>query len=278
MNKMKIISNPIMLTLCIVFSGKNTASTDVSVVQIRSDSCQTKTIVSRGEELVYEIKWSFIKLGTIRLQTFPNYSAKAFIDSYAGQPFVDIHSINETEMDTSFFSNSSWGIEKKGKFWQGLNYRNDAMNKCLLVEEMYQKDVQSQPSKYKVKDTLQLPSASYLDGLSVVYYPRAMSHTIRTVDVPTIVNGKLGTITFRFGKSSGTESISVIQYPVRVIEVDGTLSVKGIFGLTGDFQGWFSDDSAAVPIKAKVKVLLGYVTVELIQWKRAEWEPPKVSF
>jgi hypothetical protein len=44
--------------------------------------------------------------------------------------------------------------------------------------------------------------------------------------------------------------------------------------MTGEFTGWFSDDEAAVPIKGKLNVLLGSVTVELIQWKRDSWSPP----
>jgi hypothetical protein len=45
--------------------------------------------------------------------------------------------------------------------------------------------------------------------------------------------------------------------------------------MTGDFVGWFSDDAAAVPIKGKLKVLLGNVTVELIRWNRKGWNPPQ---
>jgi hypothetical protein len=59
-----------------------------------------------------------------------------------------------------------------------------------------------------------------------------------------------------------------------VVEVHGNTSAVGVFGMTGEFTGWFSDDEAAVPIKGELKVLLGTVTVELIGWKRSGWSPP----
>ena len=47
-----------------------------------------------------------------------------------------------------------------------------------------------------------------------------------------------------------------------------------IFGLTGVFEGWFSDDAASVPISAKMHVLIGSVRIELLRWKRSNWTPP----
>jgi hypothetical protein len=231
-------------------------------------------VVDGGEELVYEVSWTFIKLGTIRLRTFPNYTAKAYIDSYEGLPFVDLHSIHETEMDSSFFSRGSRSIEKKGDDWWGLNYVYDLPNKRLFVEETYQKDVQSLPHTRQLRDTLHLPSSAFLDGLSIGYYPRSMIHSAGTVDVPTVLYGKAGVTTFQFADKRTTERIDALDEPVRVLEVDGTTTMEGIFGMTGDFTGWFSDDSACVPIKGKLKVLIGNVTVELMQWNRAGWNPP----
>ena len=48
-----------------------------------------------------------------------------------------------------------------------------------------------------------------------------------------------------------------------------------IFGLTGYFEGWFSNDEASIPIVAKMKVLIGNITLELKSWKREGWIPPK---
>jgi proteasome assembly chaperone (PAC2) family protein len=45
-------------------------------------------------------------------------------------------------------------------------------------------------------------------------------------------------------------------------------------GLTGEFEGWISDDSAAIPILAEVKIALGSIWIELESWTRPGWSPP----
>jgi hypothetical protein len=66
-----------------------------------------------------------------------------------------------------------------------------------------------------------------------------------------------------------------VEYPVDVVKFEGVAEFKGIFGLTGEFTGWFSNDDARVPIKANMEVIIGSVTIELMQWKRAGWLPPR---
>jgi hypothetical protein len=62
-----------------------------------------------------------------------------------------------------------------------------------------------------------------------------------------------------------------------VVKFDGKLDFTGIFGLSGEFEGWFSNDEARVPILAKMKVLIGSVTIELMSWKRKGWAPPRAQ-
>jgi hypothetical protein len=235
----------------------------------------SKTVIGDGEEYVYEVSWTVFKLGTIRLKASPRYTVEARIDSYPSVPFVDLHSAHYSEMDSAFYSVASHTAEKKEKDWWGLNYIYDLPQKRLIVEETHQRDPSQPPFARQVKDTLKLPTRSFVDGLAIAFYPRLFIHSVKTVDVPTVLYGKIGTTTFEFTKNKTTEDIDAVDYPVRVVEVSGTTTAVGIYGMTGDFTGWFSDDTAAVPIKGKLKVLLGSVTLELVKWNRPGWNPPK---
>ena len=242
--------------------------------RILSTAESGKAVLATKEDLVYEVSWTIFKLGTIRLRTNTDYSADAFIDSYEGLPFVDLHSYNHTQMDSMFFSKGSHAVDKKDTDWVGFDYVTDVAHKRVRIEEIHQKDVHSAPYDRTVRDSIQLQSMDFLDGLSIGYYPRALIHTRDTAKVQTILYGKLGTTTFYFSGKKSEEKIDAVERPVRVIEVPGTTTVEGIYGMTGAFTGWFSDDSAGVPIKGKLKILLGNVNVELIQWKRPGWQPP----
>jgi len=59
------------------------------------------------------------------------------------------------------------------------------------------------------------------------------------------------------------------------LNFDGNAEFTGIFGLNGPFEGWFSNDPAQIPIKAKMKVILGSINIELKKWQRTGWNPPQ---
>ena len=235
----------------------------------------SKTVIGDGEEYTYEVSWTVFKLGSIHLKVFPRYAVDARVDSYPSVPFVDLHSDHYSEMDTCFYSVGSRTSEKKENDWWGLNYIYDLPQKRLIVEETHQKDPDSPPFSAQVKDTLILPSARFVDGLAIAFLPRLYIHTVTTLAVPTVLYGKIGTTTYHFTGERTTESIEAVENPVKVVEFEGNTTAVGIFGMTGDFTAWFSDDDAAVPIKGKLKVLLGSVTVELVKWNRKGWNPPQ---
>jgi hypothetical protein len=240
----------------------------------RRGTLPSQAVVDNGEVLTYEVRWTFFKLGSITIHTRRNYTAEAHVDSYEGVPFVDLHSIHYTTMDSFFFSRGCRSVEKQDDGWKGLEYVYDLPGRTLTVEETTLKDPSAAPSSRKPVGSVSLRDTSFLDGVSIAYFPRMFVHTNRTVEVPTVLYGKIGMTTFYFTNNKTTEKIDAVDSPVRLIEVEGTTTVQGIYGMTGDFRGWFSDDSAAVPIKGRLKVLLGEVEVELIQWNRKGWNPP----
>ncbi len=49
--------------------------------------------------------------------------------------------------------------------------------------------------------------------------------------------------------------------------VSGKADINGLYGLSGKFSGYFSDDSFSVPVLAKLNVLIGSVTCKLVEYK-----------
>jgi hypothetical protein len=240
------------------------------------------TVMMPGEELVYEVSWSMFKLGRIRVKVSPVpskgsvYSAVAFSDSY-DLPFVDFHAFSTSEMDSSLFSYGSTLFEKRDSDWFRQVYTFSPSTGVYVTESAFVRDVQSRPQQPPKNDTLQLPYTRFQDGTSILYFARARVHEQRAIGVPTLVRGKAGKTNFYFPGERTTETIDAVSYPIKVIQFEGKAEFEGIFGLTGDFTGWFSDDDAAVPIKAKMKVLLGNIWLELKEWKRGSWLPPKAE-
>jgi hypothetical protein len=240
-------------------------------------------VVFEGEDLLYEVRWSIFKIGTIRLKTLKAlrdsssvlYSAVTFIDSYEGVPFVNLHALTYTEMDTLFASRRTQSLEKTRDRWWVLHYIFDPPSGRVFVEESWQNDLHTPPPTTRIIDTLTVDMRNVEDSFSLAFFARAHARSSMNTSVPLIVGGKVGAAHLWFNPKPSKESIDAVDYPVRVVELNGRLDVEGIFGLSGDFTGWFSDDEARVPIKGKVKVILGSVIIELKEWSRKGWVPPR---
>ncbi len=229
-----------------------------------------------GEELVYNVRYGFIDLGqvrikagkTVREQGHTYFQGEAVIQSYQGVPFVDLHAIYQSSFDSLGFSRHFLGKSREDESWSFSEYFFQYDSSRVIME------MGSTDHVVERRDTMNLET-NYHDGLSLFFYAREKLFSGKKLTIPTLVKEKKGTTLIDFRVERGVVESDFIDYPVDVIGFDGTAQFVGIFGLTGDFEGWFSNDSARVPIKANMKVIIGSVTIELVSWKREGWEPPK---
>lgn len=231
-----------------------------------------------GEELTYEVSYSFFSLGTVRVQILDTivkagatlYQAKAFMDSYSGVPFVDLHYVFYSEIDRAYYSHYFSGLNTKDpKNTPFSDYVFDYTRNRVSTDKGIR---QFRENSVKGTDTI---SSYYQDGLSLLYFARGNVHSKSTANIPTFVNEKKVNTYFNFMNKRTSSEISAINYPIRTVELEGRAEFVGVFGLTGGFTGWFSDDDAAVPIVAKMEVIVGSVRLELKRWNRPGWVAPR---
>ncbi len=229
-----------------------------------------------GEELTYNVRYGFIDLGQVRITTinkvrtatFVGYNCKARIDSYQGVPFVDLHATFESLMDSSIFSRTFLGKTKEDKSWEFSRYTFDYPHSMVILE------TGNKDTVVEHRDTLEV-NEPYNDGLSLFFFAREHLMSGTQMNIPTLVKEKKVNTSISFSSKRTSVDIDGIDYPIDVVHFDGTAGFVGIFGLTGDFEGWFSNDAARVPVLAKMKVIIGSVTIELMRWKRPGWTPPR---
>lgn len=248
------------------------------------DSTLNTGFLQVGEELTYEARWWFIKLGTIRTkvvseQTEKNgkrYYCAAYIDSYSGIPFVNLHAIFQSTIDRQCYSYSFVGREQEGNRWEVLRYRYDRQNNVIFIDKGTAENNVSDDFQIEKTDTIGIDK-KIQDGLSLLYFARANVRNEKSITVPTMINQTQGATVLNFPGKQASVEIDAVEYPVDVIEFDGDAKFKGIFGFNGPFKGWFSNDAAQIPIKAKTNVMIGSINIELIHWTRPGWEPPKAQ-
>lgn len=229
-----------------------------------------------GEELIYNVRYTFLDLGQIRIRTIARerqggvttFSTLAYIDSYRNVPLVDLHAIFESRIDSTVFSRGFTGKVKQDNVWDFARYHFD-YDRQRVVMEMGNRD-----TVVAKRETLAV-EGRWQDGLSLFFFARDRLFAGRGVNVPCLVKEEKVNTFINFDRRRDEVEIDAVDHPIDVVGFEGTAEFTGIFGLTGDFSGWFSNDDARVPILAKMKVIIGSVTIELMSWKRPGWSPPR---
>lgn len=230
-----------------------------------------------GEEITYLVKYLFFEIGEVRLKVMDVYFESgdtifktiAYIDSYEGLPFVNLHQIYESEFNQHqvprMFRGTVYGDEDTSI----TRYTFDQNHSSVRVYRG-----RKNPSEIWV-DSLAILRGIHQDGLSIFYYARMRTGQNRSYDIPCFVNEKSERTILNFYSESKPIKVNSVDYEVDCVRLDGKTDFVSIFGLTGEFEGWFSNDIYAVPLLAKMKVIIGNITLELIDWNKNEWIPPK---
>ena len=254
------------------------ALTTLVVLATGVRSAENKTIYP-GEELVYRVSYLNITLGTIRTLTEPYTTIdgrkaakiKIWIDSHPNIPFVSLHSIYESWMDTTatYSYRFQANTEVDDNEWEFDKYQFDYKKRTIVMEKWRNKK-KVQEKKFDIKK-------HYNDGSSILFAARSMLYSGKSYRIPTtIMDEVVSTIVNFQGKVEETE-IDAVEYPIRTVYLNGDANWTGIYGMTGRFEGWFSDDEARIPIKAKMNLYVGAATIELQSWKRGSWKPPMMK-
>ncbi len=231
-----------------------------------------------GEVLEYEVSYLGILLGTIKMSVDKTdtlrgnniVKAKANIDTAPGIPFVEFHSIFETWMDASAQHSHQFvaSSRKPDNTWEYTRYDFLYPQTKIHIEEG--------TKQAKAKELDIVTQKRWSDGLSLFFFAREFVKSGRFVNVPTAIMSDTSRTLINF-RDVQREAITVpaSKTPIRTVYFKGEAKWRGIYGLEGNFEGWFSDDDARIPIRAKMKVLVGKVDINLVRWKRANWTPPQ---
>jgi hypothetical protein len=241
------------------------------------DTSFSSAFLQVGEELRYRVSYWFFGLGEIKVrlsdkfqeQGKTRYRAEAWIDSYSGNPFVNLHEVYESEFDSALTAYHFEGRWLTDDVWHYVTYDFDYDSNRVLIQRGRYDSL-----KVERYDTIGI-DRPYQDGLSLLYFARAYVGNGSKMIVPTFIKEKKGKTYFDFSIETDDEEIDSVSYPIDVLKFKGEANWVGVFGLTGGFEGEFSNDGARIPIVARMKVIIGSVKLKLQDWKRGGWIAPR---
>ncbi len=228
-----------------------------------------------GEDLTYVVKYAFFNLGEIRFKIVGKeiingitvFKTVAYIDSYEGLPFVTIHQVYESFIDSSYFPLSFLGT---------MMDDDTTYTEYSFVGDSVIHVVKGNPNTKQVSvDSLINVNKGFQDGLSILYFARMNTGRDTTLFVPCFVNENQEIATLNIYSDHEEIEIDAVDYGIDCLKLDGSTNFVSVYGFTGEFEGCFSNDKYSIPIVASMNVLIGHVTLELINWNVNDWDPPE---
>lgn len=249
----------------------------VLLLFISSRTFSQSEVLYDGEELYYEVNYSFINIGWAKFNTekVPGkenfFICRAKLKSNNSMPIVDVDydfiseiEVKDNQLITHRFTAYEYKDGKKSTLVCDFNYDSSFV---------YLKKIGSDNNTDIDKKIL--TSTRFQDGLSIFYFARYNTSKDRSEFVPVMMHTDTSLMKIDYSTKRTDVEIGESDYDIASYYLEGFSYFKAVFGLTGDFSGWFSYDEARIPLKAKLQVEIGSITLELKSWKHGSWQPPK---
>ncbi|HRI86302.1 MAG TPA: DUF3108 domain-containing protein [Ignavibacteria bacterium] len=246
-----------------------------SLIKINSVIAQSK-VLQVGEELNYSVNYGFIEIGKVNIKMTGSrqagnnviYTSVCSMKSNKGIPFVELNSIFESDMlyngnDLYTVRFKATEIKEEGKIIIEYRFNYDSNYVYVLKENLGNKEIDRNiPFNQNVK---------FQDGLSLFYKSRLNSFSQENFLIPVFMNESETSVNYYFTSKKDEIFVPVFDGELQTYRCNGMANFEGVFGLSGEFAGWFSDDDARVPLKSQMNVIIGSVTLELTSFKRSGW-------
>lgn len=235
------------------------------------------TVFEDGEELYYEVYYAFINVGWVKFNTEKvigkkdTYECRAKLKSNDAVPFINVDyefksriEINNNTVRPVYFESRELDDSKVAVITYNFNYDSGFV------------DIKKVGFNSQIEYSKRLWTRTiFQDGLSIFYFARYNFTGTQRLNIPVLINQDSIGVALNYNTDKTDVNVDDIKYDISSLLLEGNTDYELVYGLTGNFEGWFSNDNSKIPLKAKFKVKIGNVTLELKSWKRQSWTPPK---
>lgn len=229
---------------------------------------ETSDILRWHEIFTYEVRYSFFKLGEVKVEVVgdtlyngnKSWYIRTVITSNSGIPFVGRE---ENRYNSIFMETDS--LPQSQMYWRDN------------VDEEEYDDIRYEFSQADMKvyareedgrlDTLDLEPYGSSGQMSFII-GRLYTGTETLLQLPLYISLEKGYLTITNTKRMEKREYKAFEEPVLTYYSEGQTSIEGPFGFRGEFKSWYLADNLRVPLEAHVKVWLGNVRVKIIDYKK----------
>jgi hypothetical protein len=234
----------------------------------------TSAPFAEGEVLRYSVSWSFVHLGSIEIRQSTKRVAndarrrvQLTARTASGVPVVDIAIKDMALLLPSDPRCTDFIVRKDHDPKERKHYRYDPPTKRFTLEHVIGDQA---PAK-----TARTEPRRCFDALGFLMYMRGLAGSGERIVVPTLMDFEI--VDTRITCHRKVEEMDVEAFdddvPAYRVSVSAGWEDESLGGMQGDYEVWFLDDPASIPVYAEIDLALGSISIELESCKRPGWKP-----
>ncbi|MBZ0265502.1 tetratricopeptide repeat protein [bacterium] len=216
-----------------------------------------------NKRLKYKVKYGPLTLGYLDVEVMRGESdsnrawrMQYIIRTANGVPFFTIQDTFEVYMRQDMGGSSRILMKYYENEYRNFSVYETDWDKGVMVN----REVNVDGSWYVLK---QISPDNTFDPSSAMWITQQLVRERRSAELAIQVSGGYEKAVINVIGPDKTLDLAGQQW-TDSIYLDGILRYSGISGLTGGYEGWYSNDDMTIPLISKFKILLGSVRTELI--------------
>lgn len=223
------------------------------------------------EYLKYHVEYAWFRLGVLEFSAQPMgnsdlVEAVITVKSNPSLPFV--------HLDWKFKSTFDQKNLRTVKY-EAYNYSSDTIYTIYDFRYAEKKVYISRYDKRRklLKSAVKEISESELDAMTLFYFARFQKKGTSIAKIEIWNDFVKESASLKVELNPELVEVENLNRSIMTHYVSGKADINGLYGLSGKFSGYFSDDSSSVPVLSKLNVLIGSVTCKLVEYKNKDWHP-----
>lgn len=220
------------------------------------------TWLKPGTRWVYRGTWGPFTLGDLTVEIAsgqPESGLRAVdviyrVNSNPSIPFITVDDVYRARLSADFRQTISYVMSVRETWWRyDRSVESDGAGQGIVIRTV------DNSGHYWI---MRRPAPRYfLDGISLMFYARTLVRSRSSARVVTLVDYDYHWTNINF--TGIRETVFAAGREWEAWKITGQAEYVGVAGLTDGFEGWFTADDEALPLKARFKIFVGSIWLEL---------------
>ncbi len=230
---------------------------------------------SHDERLRYTVTYLGIRIGAIEmLNRYDDNESKSInetvitLRTFSGIPFLSVHTEFYSRRGSDGFFIESTTFDRERNKWAYYHASRKDKTKDIIVDRGYQDRGNGEVFDVEV-DTLH-PGKHVHDALTFISILRDLADTGNTYELDVLIDRSVELIRVNSPKKKEIIDVRAFDNETEAYHITGVIDFTAIHGLTREYQSWISTGRNRIPLKARVRIGIGSVKIELEEYEYIE--------